>query len=497
MNELVQLEIAGEGVLETEVLVAGCFEGEGPPVAGLPGELARAVERAAARPGFAGRKKQWSEVTPESGPVGSVVLQGLGKRSEFGIHKLLSWLDRCLESLRVNGVESCAVVVPDAPEGRGAEAAERICRRLALGAYRFDRYLDATDRAPIRLRRAAVVPPPGDGQAAAYREALATARATAEGVRVTRNLANTPANVADPEWMEERARELGESLGMGVRVLRRPDLEELGMEGILAVGKGSATPPRLVRMEWGTEGPVVALVGKGITFDTGGISIKPSARLDEMKYDKTGACTVLGIAAAVGRLELPVRLRLYLPLAENMPDGAAYRPGDILRTYSGKTVEVLNTDAEGRLILADALTLAVEEGAEALLEYSTLTGACVVALGHHGAGLFTPDDALAGELLQAAEAGGERLWRLPLWPEFREEMRGHHADLKNSGGRWGGASTAASFLASFVGEHQRWAHLDIAGPSQNPEEDDGKKKGATGYGVALAVHWLRGLASRA
>lgn len=494
MRELVQVEIAADGVPEAQVLVAGCFEGEEPSVPGLSEALSRALERAAGRPGFAGRERQRAEVTPEAGPVQSVVLLGLGERSEFGVHKLLTWLDRCLETLRVDGVESCVLAVPDAPECRGAAAAERVCRRLALGAYRFDRYLERGSRSPIRLTRGAVLPP-GEEEAAAYREGLSVARATAEGVALTRDLANTPANVADPEWMEERARELGESLGMAVRVLRPPELEELGMGGLLAVGQGSARPPRLVRLELGSEGPVVALVGKGITFDTGGISIKPAARLDEMKYDKTGACTVLGVAAAAGRLELPVRLRLYLPLAENMPDGAAYRPGDVLRTYSGKTVEVLNTDAEGRLILADALALAVEEGADALLEYSTLTGACVVALGRHGAGLFTPDDALAGQLLQAAEDGGERLWRLPLWPEFREEMKGHHADLKNSGGRWGGASTAASFLASFVGEHRRWAHLDMAGPSQNPEEENGKKKGATGYGVALSVQWLRKLVS--
>jgi leucyl aminopeptidase len=264
------------------------------------------------------------------------------------------------------------------------------------------------------------------------------------------------------------------------------------MGGILAVGQGSAREPRLVRLEWGSEGPVVALVGKGVTFDTGGISIKPAARLDEMKYDKSGACTVLGIARAVARLALPVRLRAYLPLAENMPDGAAYRPGDIIRCYNGKTVEILNTDAEGRMILADALALAVEEGPDAVVEYSTLTGACVVALGHHGAGLYSPDDELAAALLAGAEAGGERLWRLPLWPEFAEEMQGTHADLKNSGGRWGGANTAAAFLASFVGDHRRWAHLDIAGPAQIPKENNGSK-GATGYGVALTVHWLREL----
>ena len=492
MPQLVQVDIAGGGVAESEVLVAGCFEGEEPAVADLPEAVARALRRAAARAGFRGREKQMVEATVdgEAGAVAAVVLHGLGKREDLDCRKLAAWIERGLEGLRTNGVERAAWALPDCPETRGTAAAERVCRRLALGAYRYDRFRKEAEEGSPRLRRLAVVPPPGQGDA--FRSAAPVAAAIAEGVALARDLANSPGNVADPAWMEERARELAAEHGMTIEVFGPSELEELGMGGILAVGQGSAREPRLVRMEWGSEGPVLALVGKGVTFDTGGISIKPSARLDEMKYDKSGACTVLGVACAVARLELPVRLRLYLPLAENMPDGAAYRPGDIIRCYNGKTVEILNTDAEGRLILADALALAVEEGPEAVVEFSTLTGACVVALGHHGAGLFSPDDELAGALLAGAEAGGERLWRLPLWPEFADEMQGTHADLKNSGGRWGGANTAAAFLASFVGEHRRWAHVDIAGPAQVPSESNGSK-GATGYGVALTVNWLRGL----
>jgi leucyl aminopeptidase len=268
------------------------------------------------------------------------------------------------------------------------------------------------------------------------------------------------------------------------------------MGGILAVGGGSARPPRLVRLEGGEGRRVVALVGKGVTFDTGGISIKPAAAMDEMKYDKCGACAVLGVVHGAAALDLPVRLRAYLPLAENMPDGGAYRPGDIVRCYGGKTVEILNTDAEGRMLLADALAWAAHERPQALIEYSTLTGASVVALGLGAAALYTPDDGLAGELLAAAAASGERLWRMPLWPEFREEMKGTHADLKNSGGRWGGANTAAAFLSEFVSPLERWAHLDIAGPAY--AASDGKRSvgmpGATGYGVATTLRWLRGVA---
>lgn len=493
MTELVQVEIAAGALPEAEVLVVGCFEGEEPTLPDVGDELARAVARGVARPGFSGREQQAVEVTVDGGPIPVVALHGLGKRDELDFRGLGIWIDRVLETLRTNGVTRAAWVAPDCPEARGEPAAERICRRLGLGSYRFDRFRQEKREAPVRLREVALIPPPGDETA--YREAQPLAEAIAEGVIHCRDLANSPANVADPEWMEERARELAAQHGMDVEVLGPRELEKRGMGGLLAVGQGSSRPPRLVRLEWGSGGPVVALVGKGVTFDTGGISIKPAARLDEMKYDKSGACTVLGIATTVARLGLPVRLRAYLPLAENMPDGAAYRPGDIIRCYGGTTVEILNTDAEGRLILADALALAVEEGPDAVVEFSTLTGACVVALGHHGAGLFTPDDALAAELLAGAEAGGERLWRLPLWEEFAEEMQGTHADLKNSGGRWGGANTAAAFLASFLGDHRRWAHLDIAGPAQVPKEQNGSK-GATGYGVALTTHWLRGLGGR-
>jgi leucyl aminopeptidase len=241
-------------------------------------------------------------------------------------------------------------------------------------------------------------------------------------------------------------------------------------------------------LEWG-EGPEqISLVGKGVTFDTGGISIKPAAAMDEMKFDKSGACTVLGAADAAAALGLPFRFKAYLAFAENMPDGDAYRPGDIVRCYNGKTVEIINTDAEGRMLLADALALASEEGADTIVDYATLTGACVVALGHTGCGLFSHSDELAGELLAAAEAAGERLWRLPLWPEFTEKIKGAHGDLTNTGGRWGGASTAAAFLSEFA-DTPRWAHLDIAGPAYVGRADKGTF-GSTGYGVALTIGWL-------
>jgi leucyl aminopeptidase len=299
--------------------------------------------------------------------------------------------------------------------------------------------------------------------------------------------------VATPEWIAERATRMAEELGLEIEVLVTEDLERLGMGGILAVGGGSKNPPRLVRLGWrGAESPRVALVGKGVTFDTGGISIKPAKDMDEMKWDKSGACTVLGLMQAIARLKLPLFVDAYLPLAENMPGGGSYRPGDIVRAHNGKTIEVLNTDAEGRIILADALSWAAESRPDWIVEYSTLTGSCVVALGTTGAGLYTPSDELAACLLRAADEAGERLWRMPLWPEFKEAVKGSHADLRNVAGRWGGANTAAAFLSHFVGDLQGWAHLDIAGPAYiGGEEGD---RGATGYGVALTIQWLKSLA---
>ncbi|HEX3552665.1 MAG TPA: leucyl aminopeptidase, partial [Thermoanaerobaculia bacterium] len=340
-----------------------------------------------------------------------------------------------------------------------------------------------------RVDRLAVVPPAGEEDA--FRAALPEVETVAGAVAFARDLANSPANEATPAWMEERARELAGSRGLKVTVLDADELRARGMGGLLAVGAGSAHPPRLVRLQWGDRGPHIALVGKGITFDTGGISIKPAADMDEMKYDKCGACAVLATARAVAELALPVRLSVYAPLAENMLSANAYRPSDIVRCYNGKTVEITNTDAEGRMILADALGWAAEEKPDALVELSTLTGACVVALGHLAAGLFTPDDGLAGELAAAAAEGGERLWRLPLFPEYLEEMKGMHADLRNSASRWGGASLAAAFLSQFAGDVKRWAHLDIAGVANVRLDQGAPAAGATGFGVASLVSWLR------
>ncbi|HEX2164114.1 MAG TPA: leucyl aminopeptidase [Thermoanaerobaculia bacterium] len=466
-------------------LAAAVFEGESPSAEGLAAPLAATLDRLARRPGFRGKDGQ--RVEGDAGPDGPiVVLHGLGKRGDADGRKLDRWLYQALDEAAANGLAEAAVLLPRHPAFEGEGLPGRLARSTVRAGYRFDRFRERREEGE-RLARVRLVPPDGalPDAAAAERQA----RAVAGAVAFCRDLANTPGNEATPEWMAERARELADAAGMGYTCLELDELTRRGMGGIVAVGAGSANPPRLVRLEWGSRGPVVALVGKGVTFDTGGISIKPAGDMDEMKYDKCGACTVLAVARAAAELDLPVRLRVYAPLAENMPDGRAYRPGDVVRCYNGKTVEIVNTDAEGRMILADALAWAVEEGPDALLEYSTLTGACVVALGQEAAGLYSPDDRLADELLAAAARSGERLWRLPLWPEFVERMKGVHADLKNSGGRWGGANTAAGFLSQFVGPLERWAHLDIAGAAYVGRDGE-EEAGATGYGVAFTLDWL-------
>ena len=485
MVEVLSVDVVSRGNRDAELLILGAFEGESPDLEGLDEEVRGSVEKLAARGGWKAKEEQSAQTALADGSA--VLLTGLGKSGEFSPVKLAGWIGRTADHARGNGFQTVQYVLPGHRETAGTSAAERAVRCLALSGYRFERRSE--EKNGSRLERILVAPPAQEADA--YRAALPFSRPIAEAVAFSRTLANTPPNEATTSWMAERAREMAQERGVEVTILDETEMASRGMAGILAVGSGSAHPPRLVRLDWGTEGPVIALVGKGVTFDTGGISIKPAQNMEEMKYDKCGACTVLGIVRAVADLGLKVRIRAYCPLTENMPSGTAYRPGDIIRFYNRKMVEITNTDAEGRLILADTMAWAAEEKPDALLEFSTLTGAIVVALGHQAGGLFTPDDGLASELLEASGDTGERLWRMPLYPEFLEDMKGVHADLKNSAGRAGSASTAAAFLSQFVGDMKSWAHLDIAGVAHLSPEVGGKRAGATGFGVASTVSWLR------
>ncbi len=487
MKEIPSLAVAADGRSGADLLVAGCFQGAPPDVEALPEPARRAAQGVAARSGWSGRDEQLGQAAGEDGQV--VALYGLGPAAELTFAKLARWFTRVAEDARNNGVRRLAFALPRHAEMVGQAAALRVTRCVALGDYRFDRYRSDADTA--RLETVDVIPP--EGAETDYRAALPIAEKVAAAVCYTRDLCNVPGNEATPPWVEEQARQLAGSHGLDCTVLDAAELASRGMGGLLAVGAGSVHAPRLLRLALGDDGPgpLHVLVGKGVTFDTGGISIKPAADMEQMKFDKSGACVVLGAMRAAAEHGLPGRLRAYLPVAENMLGGEAYRPGDIVRCFNGKTVEITNTDCEGRMILADALALAAEEGpADALVELSTLTGGCVVALGSQAAGLFSPDDGFATELQQIAAGSGERLWRLPLLPEFLDEMKSLHADLRNSAGRWGSACTAAAFLSQFVGAVRHWAHLDIAGVAYARSED-GRGTAATGFGVASLVDWLR------
>jgi leucyl aminopeptidase len=492
MERIVEVTIDPSGRPHGGLLLVGCCEGEPPELSTVPPWAAELLERLGERPGWKAREAQWAEVESGHEELPRVALRGLGKRDALHVRKLAKWIGEAAALASLHGVARLVLALPRLPLTEGAAGAAFVARQLALSRYRFDTFQQAPEEEESLIAAQVLLPGARDPMAKAVAEAMVVAR----GVVTTRDLANAPPNVATPEWMADQAQQLAEQLGIEVEVLAREDLEHLGMGGILAVGGGSKNPPRLVKLTWkGGPSPRVALVGKGVTFDTGGISIKPAKDMDEMKWDKSGACTVLGVMQSVARLQLPLEVSAYLPLAENMPGGGSYRPGDIVRCHNGKTVEVLNTDAEGRIILADALSWAAETHPDVIVEYSTLTGACVVALGATGAGLYTPSDELAAALLGAAEAAGERLWRMPLWPEFKEALKGSHADLRNVAGRYGGANTAAAFLSHFVGDVERWAHLDIAGPAYIGAEGEGGQRGATGYGIPLTLAWLRSLVS--
>jgi len=315
------------------------------------------------------------------------------------------------------------------------------------------------------------------------------AMAIVKGIKLTRDLANRPANICTPVHLAEQAKNLGKlHRSIKVTVLDEDDMAKLGMNTLLSVTRGSVEPAKFITLEYkGAKKEVkpIVLVGKGVTFDTGGISIKPAAAMDEMKYDMCGAASVLGTLLAVAEIELPINVVGVIPTTENMPDGRATKPGDIIKSMSGQTVEILNTDAEGRLILCDALTYSERFHPQVVIDIATLTGACVIALGNHASGLLSNHNPLARDLLNAGESSGDRAWQLPLWEEYNKQLDSPFADMANIGGREAGTITAACFLSRFA-EKYHWAHLDIAGTAWT----SGKNKGATGRPVPLLTQYL-------
>lgn len=362
-----------------------------------------------------------------------------------------------------------------------------------LELYRFDRYQSADESEDIACTIQCSFNGIATDDVAEVEQTLRERELISRGVWLARDLVNEPSNVKTPEYLAKTAWDLAQQLDLTCSILGRPELERQGFGALLAVAQGSICEPRLIVLEYhgGTEGEQpVALVGKGVTFDSGGISLKPGEGMDQMKMDMAGGATVLATMATIARLQLPINVIGVVPAVENMPSDRATRPGDIVTSLSGKTIEILNTDAEGRLILADALTWVKEKNPQLIVDLATLTGACILALGHHASAVLGNDEDLLDALQQAGECVDERLWPLPLFEEYAEQIKSTVADVKNIGGRPAGTITAAAFLQKFVDETP-WAHVDIAGTAWEEKGRAGQPTGGTGFGVRLLVEYLQ------
>jgi leucyl aminopeptidase len=425
-----------------------------------------------------------------------LLLVGVGEKKALKLATLRKASATAVKALNAAGVTDALNCLTElAPTGTSSESTTRaVVETSEHAAYRFNRMKSKGNEAKATLKRMRLRVATRN-QLTPARRGLATGRAIANGVSLARNLGNLPANVCTPKYLASEARKLARQYAsLKVKVLTETDIKRLGMGDFWGVARGSSEPPRLIVFEYSGAAKSrqpVALVGKGVTFDAGGISLKPAAKMDEMKYDMCGAASVFGTIRAACEMQLPVNLVGVTPATENMPDGNAVKPGDVLKSLSGQTVEVLNTDAEGRLILSDSLTWVARYKPSVVVDMATLTGACVIALGHHASGLMSADDKLADDLLAAGERAGDRAWRLPLWDDYQSELESNFADFANVGGREGGAITAGCFLSRFTGDY-RWAHLDIAGTAW----ETGAKKGATGRPVGLLAEWLMGEAKR-
>jgi leucyl aminopeptidase len=427
----------------------------------------------------------------QHGKAERILLVGLGKEEEATDKDYRKALAAAIKAVKDCGAGHVVCALTDLAVGqRGAEwKARQAAIAFEEGLYQFTQCKSQDDtRKPPKLKKAAFHFSSAD-DAQAAQAGLAQGLAIANGMELAKDLANLPGNLCTPSYLAEQAEKLAKQhKKLKAKILSEADMEELGMGSLLSVSKGSRQPAKLIVLEYkggaAKEKPVV-LVGKGLTFDAGGISLKQAAHMDEMKYDMCGGASVLGLLAMAAELALPMNVVGLVPATENLPGGNANKPGDIVTSMAGITIEILNTDAEGRLILCDTLTYAERYNPELVVDMATLTGACVVALGRQPSGLMGNDDDLCEELLRAGEEAGDRAWRLPIWEEYQEQLKSNFADVANIGGPDGGAITAACFLSRFAKKF-RWAHLDIAGTAWKTGND----KGATGRPVPLVAQFL-------
>ena len=425
-----------------------------------------------------------------------VLLVGLGPEREFLESSYRTAVCAATAALRSTGAADATLCLNELPVGDrdAAWKIEQAVLAVMDGLYRFDKLKSKPARARRDLKKVAFHVE-SRSELSAAGAAIERGAAIAEGVILARDLGNMPGNLGTPTWLAEEARRLGKRHGFKVKILDREHVEKLGMGAFLAVARGSAQPPKFIIMEYGggpRDEPPVVLVGKGLTFDAGGISIKAANEMDEMKFDMCGAASVFGALHACALMKLPLGVVGLIPATENMPDGNAIKPGDVVTTLSGKTVEILDTDAEGRVVLCDALTYAERYEPSAVIDLGTLTGGIVVALGDIASGMFANDEALAREVREAADTSWDRVWQMPLWDDYQKALKSSFADLPNMGASGSDcAITAACFLSRFAKSYP-WVHLDIAGTASKSGED----KGATGRPVALLAHFLVARAAR-
>ncbi|MEO2082794.1 MAG: leucyl aminopeptidase [Desulfurobacteriaceae bacterium] len=415
----------------------------------------------------------------------SVIYVGLGKKKDISCDRIRTAAAKGIKKAKEIKAKKvvCELLGVEKLKDKSAKA---VAEGLIIGNYEFNKYKSDEK---FSIEKVTVA---GEEE---FEEAFRLGKVLAEATNFTREIVNEPGNVVTPERLAEIAKELSEEYGFKCKVFDEKKLEKNGMVGILTVGKGSKNPPRFIHISYAPKNPKgrIVVIGKGVTFDSGGLNIKPEQFMKTMKSDKAGACAVLGIMKAVGELKPDVEVHALIPTVENMPDGKAYRPDDIIVYRNGKSVEVHSTDAEGRLILADALLYGSDLEPDLMIDMATLTGACVVALGHYTSGLFTEDDRLARDIEEISKETGEKVWRLPLDEDLKEEIKGAYADIQNVGkSRYGGAITAALFLRNFVDKEKvkSWAHLDIAGPAFLDKPWKYYSPGATGQPVRTVVELL-------
>ncbi|MFC1918048.1 leucyl aminopeptidase [Chloroflexota bacterium] len=486
--------------VKNDAIIIYCYEG----IKSLEGELADLDK---ALNSVISQLVRQKEITGKAGeinlvhslgklPSPRVVIYGLGKKSALSPDKIRGAVAETCRWLRKKGVSSIATSLP----GTGTNnitpesAARAIAEGALLGLYSFRKYLSKKNDGRKEIKQLIVAV--GRKEKSQAVKGIQEGVITAEAANMARDMVNEPANYMTPTQMATAARELAQVYGLEIEILEREQMQQLGMGGLLGVSQGSQQPPKLIILRYqGSSSPKIdlALVGKGITFDSGGISIKPSEKMSEMKGDMAGGAAVMAVISAAARLKLKLNITAIIPATENLPSGSALKPGDIIKAMNGKTIEVLNTDAEGRLILADALSYANKLGAKTIIDVATLTGACTVALGLICTGAFSNNQRLTDKVVAAGKSAGEYIWQMPMFDDYKEMIKSDLADIKNIGNRYGGAITAAKFLEEFVAKTP-WVHLDIAGTFLSDKERNYLVKGATGVPVRTLINLIMTIA---